>query len=917
MREYDLSGEWKFGLEPDLLNDVIMLPGTMAQAHKGEKNNKRETGYLTEKYQYSGKAYYEKWVYLHPEEVGRPVFLCLERTRMTRVWVNGILAGYQESLTTPHIYELTDYIATPKVRILIEVDNANYPIAGGHLTSPDTQTNWNGIIGKIRLTVYDHVRFGQVRTFYQHIDGHYQVSFRYRLYDTENEFEGKCKITPVTIKRLSDDGKPEEKEIEEQTQDFDITVRTGENVYENVYTFVHEPQLWSEYTPVVYRFRMEIEGWTVCEVETGLREFEARDHYFYINGNRTMLRGKHDALLFPIEGAVPASVEEWLKVMGIAKEYGVNHYRFHTCCPPDAAFEAADLLGIYMEPELPFWGTVPEESGEDKQEGSQWEYLLSEGLRMLETFGNHPSFCMMSMGNELWGSKKRIGKAIQIFRKADNRHLYTQGSNNFQFVPEILPEEDFYVGVRLAAAAMDGKNDRLIRGSYACCDAPMGHVQTRIPSTTVNYDSAIMPQDGRWKPQIPVVLHEIGQYEMYPDYHEIESYTGVLKPANLEIFRERLYAQGMGEEAEEFFYNSGMLALQCYEEELEAAHRSEYVAGYQILDLQDYTGQGTALVGILNAFMESKGLISAKEWRNYCSDSVLLAEFDDYCVESGSIFRWKTVLSHYRWVQPADEKWQINWEIYIDGEMMQRGKTPLLQGGCGVLEGADTSWQIPQVTMPTVMELWLSLEQTGVQKGYRLWLYPDNRDFVLTEGRITDMTGQREAYVTRSGELASEYFRLGKRVLLIEENPREWIQGMYCTDFWNFPMFRSISESKGVDIPVGTLGLLIRNTHPALAQFPSETYTSPQWYPIIEHSKCAKLLRWERMADRPLVQVIDNVERNDRLGILYEQKNEAGGLLLTSTTRLFEIQDCMQGRQYAKSLCEYILGAGLNRDLYQ
>ena len=248
---------------------------------------------------------------------------------------------------------------------------------------------------------------------------------------------------------------------------------------------------------------------------------------------------------------------------------------------------------------------------------------------------------------------------------------------------------------------------------------------------------------------------------------------------------------------------------------------------------------------------------------------------------------------------------------------MQRGKTPLLQGGCGVLEGADTSWQIPQVTMPTVMELWLSLEQTGVQKGYRLWLYPDNRDFVLTEGRITDMAGQREAYVTRSVELAAEYFRQGKRVLLIEENPKEWIQGMYCTDFWNFPMFRSISESKGVDIPVGTLGLLIRNTHPALAQFPSETYTSPQWYPIIEHSKCAKLPRWERMADRPLVQVIDNVERNDRLGILYEQKNEAGGLLLTSTTRLFEIQDCMQGRQYAKSLCEYILGAGLNRDLYQ
>ena len=916
MREYNLSGEWKFGLTPNSLKDVIVLPSTMAQAHKGEKNNKRETGYLTEKYQYSGKAYYEKWVHLLPEEVGMPVFLLLERTRMTRVWVNGVLAGQQDSLTTPHRYELTDYIKTADVRLLIEVDNANYIIAGGHLTSPDTQTNWNGIIGAITLTVCDSVRFEQVRTYYQNKENQYQVKFRYRLVNTGDAFADKISITPVAVKNFSTEKGIEEQEIMEAAQSFDVTVAAGVKEYEQVYTFTNKPQLWSEYTPVVYRFRIEIEGQAVCEVETGLRDFRANGHYFYINGNQTMLRGKHDALLFPIEGAVATTLSEWLRIMGIAKEYGVNHYRFHTCCPPAAAFEAADLLGIYMEPELPFWGTVTEE-GEEGHDEKAWQYLLTEGLRMLESFGNHPSFCMMSMGNELWGSKKRIGEAIRTFREADNRHLYTQGSNNFQFVPEILPQEDFYVGVRLAAADENGENDRLIRGSYACCDAPMGHVQTNKPSTTTNYDHAIVPNDGRWEPQIPVVLHEIGQYEMYPDFHEITAYTGVMVPANLEIFRERLIAQGMGEEAEEFFYNSGMLALQCYEEELEAAHRSKYVAGYQILDLQDYTGQGTALVGILNAFMESKGLISAKEWRNYCSDSVILAEFGDYCVESGSAFTWKTALSHYRFTQPADEDWQIDYEMYLNGERIQNGRVTLLQSGCGLLEGEQTTCQLPQLEQPSVMELWMSLKQTDAQKSYRLWLYPNNRDFVLTEGKITDASGRKEAYVTRSKEQAQQYFAQGKRVLLIEENPAEWIQGMYCTDFWNFPMFRSISESKGVEIPVGTLGLLIRNTHPALSQFPSETYTTPQWYPIIEHSKCAKLPRWNRMADRPLVQVIDNVERNERLGILYEQKNDVGGLLLTSTTRLFEIQDCMQGRQYAKSLCEYILGSGLNRDLYQ
>ena len=71
-----------------------------------------------------------------------------------------------------------------------------------------------------------------------------------------------------------------------------------------------------------------------------------------------MLRGKHDGLIFPKTGYAPTDVNEWLRVLGIAKSYGINHYRFHTCCPPDAAFTAADLLGIYMEPELPFWGTI-------------------------------------------------------------------------------------------------------------------------------------------------------------------------------------------------------------------------------------------------------------------------------------------------------------------------------------------------------------------------------------------------------------------------------------------------------------------------------------------------------------------------------------------------------------------------------
>ena len=55
------------------------------------------------------------------------------------------------------------------------------------------------------------------------------------------------------------------------------------------------------------------------------------------------------------------------------------------------------MLGIYMEPQLPFWGTIqaPGEEGFNEEEQN---FLIAEGFRMLDAFGSHPSYCMMSAG---------------------------------------------------------------------------------------------------------------------------------------------------------------------------------------------------------------------------------------------------------------------------------------------------------------------------------------------------------------------------------------------------------------------------------------------------------------------------------------------------------------------------------------
>ena len=331
--------------------------------------------------------------------------------------------------------------------------------------------------------------------------------------------------------------------------------------------FNDDVPIWDEYNPVLCRMRLRPYGSNdVTEVVFGMTDFRSEGDKLVSNGRPVFLRGKHDALLFPLVGAAPTNVEEWLKVMEIAKSYGINHYRFHTCCPPEAAFEAADLLGIYVEPEIPFWGAFAAPAEEGFIPAEQ-EYLVEEGRRILETFGNHPSFCMFSLGNELWGNPQRMGEIIRYYKKNENRILFTQGSNNFQFWPNILPEDDFYVGVRLS-------EDRLIRGSFGSCDLPYGHVQTERPSSDYSYDDIIhpdmeeIPEEIGLVPDKPVIAHEIGQYAMYPNFDEISKYGDILEPRHLEIFRERLEEQGMGDKAKDFFTCSGMLAVQCYKEEI-------------------------------------------------------------------------------------------------------------------------------------------------------------------------------------------------------------------------------------------------------------------------------------------------------------------------------------------------------------
>lgn len=882
MMKIDLSGQWRVKLDaekqetmPQAYPETMMLPGTTSAAGLGMPNPAKETGCLTDAYRFEGAVWFMR-TFTAGDWTGEQTMLTLERTRKTTVYLDGRPIGHQESLCTPHRYFLPPVHAGEHT-LVIRVDNTDYPTRGGHLTSPDTQSNWNGITGEISLTVAhtlltDLTVRPDLRRGCLRVHGH--------IIGAPDGVAGI--VLPGQMEHL-------------------LPYRRG--VLDGECPLKGNEAFWDEAHPEIHTISIDLDG-DVYETTFGLRDVRTLGRRLLINGRETFLRGKVDNLLYPKTGYTPTDVASWMTILGIAKEYGINHYRYHTACPPDAAFTAADLLGVYMAPELPFWGTVAEE-GEEGYDERERDFLFQEGFRILREYGHHPSFLWLSLGNELWGSKDVLNRMMRAYREADDTKLYSSGANNYQFVPDVLDEENVFVGVRLG-------RERLIRGSYAMCDAPQGIVQTTAPESVSNYDASIVPETlgqsgeaGKVQiqygtgvkevdaqsadaliPDVPVISHEVGQYVFYPDFSEIPHYTGPLKPRNIEAMRENLERAGLYGEHEAFFRQTGHLAVDCYKREIETLLRSREVSGFQLLDLQDYTGQGTALVGVLNALMENKGLISAEEWREFCAGTVVLGEFASFTGMMGEDIRFDVQISE---CDPEKQHTCIRCTL-MDGERELYA--------CDVTPGARQGrlTDAVSVTFPAecyrdamqerIMRLTVALTLAdGTRNHYPIWLIPPIDIRITREGIEKD--GRMVAFVSAEEKADG--------AAIVVPSAEGQLPAEYCTDFWCYPMFRSISESMGKPVPVGTMGLSIDTASPLLKRFAQEDYTTPVWYAILQTAHVQRL-----PADiRPAVQMIDNTERCARLGILYQQDG-----VWHLTARLWEKPNDPAVRALAWSLWE-------------
>ena len=821
----DLSGEWKVSLN-NSGDQTIMLPNTLDGAGIGEPNTlspaltKPQLSRLTRKHSFIGEAKYQREITITKEMAGKPLELLLERVMWrSRLLIDGQDAGQiQESLVSPHVFHikgltegkhtLTLFIDNRKLHE-ISVDNL------AHSYTNDTQIMWNGVLGRMELNVAPVITDVQI---YPDIEKQ-QVSIKVRGSAADYGFtlDG-CSVVPTKV-------------------------GDGEYVLP-----ISNMKLWDEFTPNLYTLTATTLPSSSLSVSFGMRSFKAKGNRLLINGNPTFLRGTLECCIFPLTGTPPTDERGWMKVFTTAREYGLNHLRFHSWCPPEAAFRVADKMGFYCQVELPNW------SLKVNQDSATAKFLYQEFDNIIRNYGNHPSLCIISCGNELQPDFKFLNELTLYMKTQDPRHLYVTSTFTFEKGHGVKqePEDDIFI--------TQWTDNGWVRGQ--------GVFDERVPDFKSDYREAAK------NITVPLVSHEIGQYSVYPNIKEIDKYTGILDPLNFKAIRNDLQKKGLLHKADDYLKASGKLAVILYKEEIERAMKTPQQSGFQLLDLHDFPGQGTALVGLLDAFWDSKGLVEPQRFREACAPVVPLAQFDKAVWKADETFTARVDIANYS-LESMEGKticWQLADEM---GDVYAEGS------------GKNISISLNKVSEAKRLELIVSIKDTPWRNRWNIWVYPD-----------VIMPQDKQILVTSNIDEAMKALNKGKKVLFSPKKETvKGLEGKFLPVFWSPVHFPK---------QAGTMGLLCDPRHPALAHFPTDMHSDWQWWNLVKRSRVMVLDSIAPVS--PIVESVDNFVNNRRLAQVFEAKVGKGCLIFSSIDLLTD-GNLPEIRQMQYSLLKYMQGS--------
>lgn len=849
---------------------------------------------------YAGVVWYQREIDLPHEWAGKRVVLKLERPHWaTRVWVDGREIGANDSLSTAHEYELGIVHAerrgqqelreaaggsarapleAGRHQLTIRVENGLVVDVGvnSHSISDHTQGNWNGIVGEISLRATGLTWIEDLQVYPNFTSTSVRIKGNIGN-ATERSGSGTLKIS------AGEEG-PREKPVSRLTQkDLLVTWEVNGGTFEFELP-MQGAKPWDEFAPSVFKLEAQLEDSREAKVvKFGFRDLTTQGTQLAINGNKTFIRGTLECCIFPKTGHPPTDVASWERIIRIAKAHGLNLIRFHSWCPPEAAFVAADQLGFYYQVEIASWANDSTTLGDGKPVD---DWLYREADRILKAYGNHPSFLLMPYGNEPGGNQANefLAKWVTHWKTVDPRRFYTSGSG----WPE-LPENQFHVtpAPRVQAWGQGLKS----------------RINAQPPETRTDYRDYIQAR------KTPVISHEIGQWCVYPNFDEIPKYTGYLKPKNFEIFRDSLEAHHMGNLAHKFLLASGKLQTLCYKEDIESALRTPGMAGFELLDLHDFPGQGTALVGVLDPFWESKGYVTAAQYRRFCNSTVPLVRLDKRVFTTRERLEADAEVAHFgpevlKDVTPA---WKL---VSEEGKTLATGVLPRTEVriGNGISLG-KISLELTHLRAPAHYRLVLELDcpeqiskspkehSRSFENDWDIWVYPTAENAAST----ADIAVAEKLDGTAIAKLES-----GGKVLL--EIPAAKLKGDrhgkvalgFSSIFWN-------TAWTGRQ-PPHTLGILCDPKHPALAEFPTEYHSDWQWWYLIIGAG-AMILDDLPQGLHPTVQVIDDWVTNRKLGLLFEARVGRGKLMVCSADLKGNLNQNPVAAQFLHSLLGYMSSA--------
>lgn len=875
---------------------------------------------FTRRHTYEGEARISSKITV-PDYGTDRLFVLAERARALRLLVDGEACAVfrQGTLSTPYIFELTG--AAPGEHEFTFLSDNSYPgmpkaaICYSSAATDETQTNWNGILGECSMYTRPQNFIDSLRVYPRAVKKEEKNKAGGYVLDVCVELAPGAKKVYKDAKIILQSEALAAGELEDTQTLTEIISYSGEGLAEAGTDKEENPKtmeiwfrdlplrenvkLWDEDEGNLYEMAVTLDngmsaedkgGSTAeCRTRFGIRSFgDNGSGRLALNGRAIFLRGEANCAEYPETVHPPMTIPEWKEMLLKYRSYGINFVRFHSHCEPEAAFAAADELGMLLQPELSHWDPKDAFGTEES-----YRYYRAELVDLLKTYANHPSFVMLTLGNELQAQdegRERMRELVRTAKRMDPTRLYANGSNAFYGEEGCDPESDFYTS--------QSCKDVVIRGTFS---GMRGYLNENYPSADRTYDEAMA--EIRKEYQKPVFSFEVGQFEVLPDFEELESFHGISDPVNLKLIKKRVEERGLLPTWEKYVEATGELSRLAYREEIEAAMRTRELSGISLLGLQDFPGQGTALVGMMNSHLEPKPYDFARpeRFREFFQECRILVKLPHYTYEAGErliaeveaanfgkrniegVFCWtlagKKSVSENGNCEPAEIKSKNT--VIATGEDTE---ITICRPGSYTEVG---SLDIPLDFVEKNTALTLKVRIGDSISAYPIWVY-----------RKTTPICPENVYETRAFDVKTrEILQNGGRVYLSPDADKESlpnsIKTQFTTDFWSVGTFADQE---------GGMGQLIDTEHPIFKEFPTDFHTDWQWW--IMATKRAVILPHPM---KTIITEMDSYAFLRPMAQMIEFRCLKGKVLL-STMELHKSQQYPEVRALQASIYTYLSG---------